>query len=72
MNFYKLSINYTNLKEKSFAIEIEITMKLAKKVLKFYEVGFSYNGRTFEEGKKIKMKDGKIIGEPDGVPMKFK
>tara|TARA_B100000965_G_C19575658_1_gene751219 strand:+ start:110 stop:799 length:690 start_codon:yes stop_codon:yes gene_type:complete len=49
-----------NLKEKSFAIEIEITMKLAKKELKFYEVGISYNGRTFEEGKKIKMKDGFI------------
>ena len=48
------------LQENSFAIEIEITMKLAKKKLKFYEVGISYNGRTFEEGKKIKMIDGFI------------
>lgn len=49
-----------NLTENSFAIEIEITMKLAKKKLKFYEVGVSYNGRTFEEGKKIKTIDGLI------------
>lgn len=49
-----------NLTENSFAIEIEITMKLAKKKLKFYEVGISYNGRTFEEGKKIKTIDGLI------------
>ena len=46
------------LKEKTFAIEVEITMKLAKKMNKFYEVGISYNGRTYEEGKKIKLSDG--------------
>ena len=49
-----------NISENSFAIEIEITMKLSKKKLKFFEVGISYNGRTFEEGKKIKMLDGFI------------
>ena len=49
-----------NLNEKTFAIEIEITMKLAKRKLKFYEVGISYNGRTYEEGKKIRFKDGLI------------
>ena len=49
-----------NLTENSFEIEIEITMKLEKKKLKFYEVGISYNGRTFEEGKKIKTIDGLI------------
>ena len=49
-----------NLTEKTFAIEIEITMKLAKKSIKFYEVGISYNGRTYEEGKKIRFKDGLI------------
>ena len=53
-------IKNLDLCEKSFAIEIEITMKLAKKKLKFFEVGISYNGRTFEEGKKIKMIDGFI------------
>ncbi len=47
-----------NLKEKSFAIEIELTMKLAKLDLKFYEVGISYFGRTYAEGKKITLKDG--------------
>ncbi len=46
-----------DLKEKSFGIEPEITLKLAKKKVKFYEVGISYNGRTYEEGKKIMLKD---------------
>ena len=53
-------VNQINLKEKSFAIEVELTMKLAKMNLKFYEVGISYNGRTYEEGKKISIKDGFI------------
>lgn len=46
------------LKENSFAFEIEFTMKIAKLQKKIYEVGISYNGRTVEEGKKIKLKDG--------------
>lgn len=46
-----------NLKENSFAIEIEMIMKIAKSKKKIYEVGISYNGRTYEEGKKIKLKD---------------
>ena len=47
------------LVENSFSIEIEITMKLARiKFLRIYEVGISYSGRTYEEGKKITMKDG--------------
>ena len=49
-----------NLKENSFAIEVEITMKLAKKKVKFYEDGIGYNGRTYEEGKKISIKGGFI------------
>ena len=53
-------IKNMKLKENSFAIEVEITMKLAKQKLKFYEVGISYNGRTYEEGKKISIKDGFI------------
>ena len=44
-------IKNINLKEKSFAIEIELTMKLAKQKIKFYEVGISYNGRTYAEEK---------------------
>ena len=48
-----------NIKEKRFGIEPEITAKLAKiKRIKIYEVGISYYGRTYEEGKKIGWKDG--------------
>lgn len=48
-----------NLQENTFTIEIEITMKISKiKLLKIFEVGISYSGRTYEEGKKIKIKDG--------------
>jgi len=45
------------LHENRFGIEVELTVKLAKLNLKFFEVGISYNGRTYEEGKKIGMKD---------------
>jgi glycosyltransferase involved in cell wall biosynthesis len=51
-------IKSLNLKEKSFGFEIETTMKLAKKNYKIFEVGISYNGRTYAEGKKIKIVDG--------------
>ncbi|MBI2259431.1 MAG: glycosyltransferase family 2 protein [Flavobacteriia bacterium] len=48
-----------NIKEKRFGIEPEITAKLAKVPhIKIYEVGISYYGRTYEEGKKIGWKDG--------------
>lgn len=46
-----------NLKENSFGIEPEITIKLAKKKYKFFEVPISYAGRSYEEGKKIQFKD---------------
>ena len=49
-----------NLNEKSFAFEVEVTMKLAKEKVKFYEVGISYCGRTYAEGKKIQFKDAII------------
>jgi glycosyltransferase involved in cell wall biosynthesis len=42
-----------------FGFEVEITAKIAKaKHLKIYEVPITYNGRTYEEGKKITWKDG--------------
>lgn len=48
-----------NIKENRFGIEPEITAKLAKvKKIKIYEVGISYYGRTYDEGKKIGWKDG--------------
>ena len=46
------------LKSKRFGFEPEITIKLAKKKCRFYEVPISYHGRTYEEGKKITWKDG--------------
>jgi len=46
------------LKENRFGFEPEITAKLAKKGARVYEVGISYYGRTYEEGKKIGWKDG--------------
>ncbi|MFN7302714.1 MAG: glycosyltransferase family 2 protein [Bacteroidota bacterium] len=46
------------LKEKRFGFEPEVTAKIACiKGIRIYEVGISYYGRTFEEGKKIGMKD---------------
>lgn len=41
-----------------FGIEPEITARVAKGKWKIYEVGISYSGRTYEEGKKINWKDG--------------
>jgi len=46
------------LKEKRFGFEPEITAKIAKMHCRIYEVGISYHGRTYEEGKKINWKDG--------------
>ena len=46
------------LEEKRFGFEPEITVKIAKRKLRIYEVGISYWGRTYEEGKKIQWKDG--------------
>jgi len=47
------------LKERRFGFEPEVTAKVARvKGVRIYEVGISYYGRTFEEGKKIGWKDG--------------
>ncbi len=53
-------IKSIKIEEKSFGIEPEITIKLAKKKVIFYEVPISYNGRSYAEGKKIKLKDAFI------------
>lgn len=45
------------LVENSFSFEPEVTIKLAKRKYKFYEVPITYNGRSYEEGKKIGLKD---------------
>ena len=51
-------IKSIDLKEDRFGFEPEITAKLARKRLRIYEVGISYSGRTYDEGKKIGWKDG--------------
>jgi glycosyltransferase involved in cell wall biosynthesis len=47
-----------NLEEKRFGFEPEITAKIARRECRIYEVGISYTGRTYKEGKKINWKDG--------------
>jgi glycosyltransferase involved in cell wall biosynthesis len=48
-----------NLREKRFGFEPEVTAKISRvKGVRIYEVGISYFGRTYEEGKKINWKDG--------------
>lgn len=47
-----------HLKEKRFGVEPEVTIKLAKRKIRFYEVPISYHGRSYEEGKKIGLRDG--------------
>jgi glycosyltransferase involved in cell wall biosynthesis len=46
------------LEEDRFGFEPEVTVKIAKRRLRVYEVGISYSGRTYAEGKKIGWKDG--------------
>jgi len=41
-----------------FGLEPEITMLAGKNKLRVFEVGISYSGRTYEEGKKLNWKDG--------------
>lgn len=52
-------IKSVKLNEKRFGFEPEVTQKIARiKGIRIYEVGISYYGRTYEEGKKIGWKDG--------------
>ena len=45
------------IRSNRFGFEPEVTMKLAKRKARIYEIPISYNGRTYEEGKKIGLKD---------------
>jgi glycosyltransferase involved in cell wall biosynthesis len=56
--FRREVIQSIRLEEDRFGFEPEITVKVAKRDLRIYEVGISYWGRTYEEGKKIGWKDG--------------
>jgi glycosyltransferase involved in cell wall biosynthesis len=51
-------IKNLDLRENRFGFEPEVTAKLAKTKCRIYEVGISYNGRTYSEGKKVNWKDG--------------
>lgn len=56
--FTKETISKINLTEKKFGVEPEITAKISKiSGIKIYEVGISYFGRTYKDGKKIGLKD---------------
>lgn len=57
--FKRETIQSIKLQEKRFGFEPEVTAKIAKiPNIRIYEVGISYYGRTYEEGKKINWKDG--------------
>lgn len=51
-------IRRIKLKEKRFGVEAEVTAKIARLNLRIFEVGISYYGRTYDQGKKIGWKDG--------------
>lgn len=55
--FRREIIQNLELREKRFGFEPEVTARLAAGRLRIYEVGISYSGRTYEEGKKIGWKD---------------
>ena len=59
--FKKDLLKGIDLKENGFGFDPEITAKIAKQKPKIYEVGISYFGRTYEEGKKINLKDAFIV-----------
>ena len=56
--FRREIIQKINIEENRFGFEPEITAKLARLGARFYEIGISYSGRTYAEGKKINWKDG--------------
>lgn len=56
--FRREIIQSIDIQENRFGFEPEITAKLARMHIRIYEMGISYYGRTYEEGKKIGWKDG--------------
>jgi glycosyltransferase involved in cell wall biosynthesis len=56
--FRREFLDAITIEENRFGVEPEITAKVAKAGCRVYEVGISYNGRTYEEGKKIGWRDG--------------
>jgi glycosyltransferase involved in cell wall biosynthesis len=58
--FSSKAIKSFEIIENSFSVEPELTIKLARRNYKFYEVPITYNGRSYEDGKKIGLKDAFI------------
>jgi glycosyltransferase involved in cell wall biosynthesis len=56
--FTRAALSGISIREDRFGFEPEIVSKVARKKLRIYEVPIDYHGRTYEEGKKIRMKDG--------------
>ena len=56
--FRREALARIQIEEDRFGFEPEITAKIAKSGCRLYEVGISYSGRTYEEGKKIGWRDG--------------
>ena len=56
--FKREVIQSVGIKENRFGFEPEVTAKISRMNLRIYEVGISYSGRTYQEGKKIGWKDG--------------
>ena len=56
--FRREIIQSVDIREDRFGFEPEVTAKLARSGCRIYEVGISYSGRTYSEGKKIGWKDG--------------
>src|SRR6185295_13852219 len=56
--FRREVIQAIKLEQNRFGFEPEVTVKISRMKLRIYEVGISYSGRTYEEGKKIGWKDG--------------
>ena len=57
-SFHKNISKKINIEEQRFGVEPELTAKISKLNCRIYEVGVSYYGRTYEEGKKIGIIDG--------------
>ena len=58
--FRKEVLEQITIEESRFGVEAEITAKIARlePAIKIFEVGISYYGRTYQEGKKVRWKDG--------------
>ncbi len=56
--FTKQALEGIVIRENRFGFEPEIVAKMSRKRLRIYEVPISYHGRTYDEGKKIRMRDG--------------